>query len=294
MPDRSKAIHKSHKAYELEMLRFEALCLDDPHLAWEKFRIQSRIGPDFQYSEQVAKKLAHWIQRLETGEPLAYILGKQEFMGEEFEVNSHVLIPRPETETLIQAVLDFYPEANSQKNILDLGTGSGIIPGILAKYRPNWFIVGADYSGLALEVAQKNTQKYPNICLIQGSWYENFCGLSSRPAESEEHRDFLWDAIVSNPPYIAPEEKAGLNLDSSLDFEPQQALYSPQQGLQDLSYLIINARAYLKPKAPLFLEHGFEQAQALREIFAAQGYSDIKTLQDEFGKDRVTMGLAKN
>lgn len=218
-------------------------------------------------------------QRRLRGEPIAYLLGKKAFWQHEFIVNSHVLIPRPETELIVETVLQRYAQEETL-TLADLGTGSGAIALSLAAEKPNWKVIATDQSRQALQCAQQNQQalQINNIEFKHGSW------CAALPA-------CAFDIIVANPPYI-DEEDAHLQA-GDIRFEPQSALVAAQQGMQDLQTIIAQAQAYLRSNGLLILEHGYNQATAVRRCFQVNGYADIKTLQDLAGLDRITLARKK-
>ena len=208
--------------------------------------------------------------------PLAYITGHKEFWSLDLRVTPDTLIPRAETELLVEQVLQQVSGEN--KTIADCGTGSGAIALALAYERPHWEIHATDCSLPALQVARDNALRHGLFQVIfhQGNW------LDALP------RDKKFDVIVSNPPYIA--EQDPLLQCASLSYEPRTALAAKENGLKDLRHIIKEARSYLKPGGLLLLEHGFEQAGEIRRIFANMGYSHINTYSDLAGLDRVTGG----
>jgi release factor glutamine methyltransferase len=211
------------------------------------------------------------VDRLRAGEPLAYVTGLREFWSLPLVVAPTVLVPRPETELLVELCLARYTEA--PRRIADLGTGSGAIALALAKERPSWWIVATDASADALQVAQINRQrlKLNNVELRQGSWCD---ALGGEP----------FDAILSNPPYVAPGHPAL----ATLRHEPVEALVAPDEGYADLFAIAAGARARLRPGGLLLLEHGSEQAERLARELALLGYTAIDCHQDFSALDRVT------
>jgi release factor glutamine methyltransferase len=211
------------------------------------------------------------LARLRAGEPLAYVTGLREFWSLPLVVAPAVLVPRPETELLVELCLARYDAA--PRRVADLGTGSGAIALALAKERPAWWIIATDISSDALQVAQINRQrlKLGNVELRQGRWCD---ALGGEP----------YDAIVSNPPYIA----AGHPALAALGHEPVEALVAEDNGFADLLIIAAGARARLKPAGLLLLEHGAEQAERLGRELALLGYSAIDCHQDLAGLDRVT------
>jgi release factor glutamine methyltransferase len=208
-------------------------------------------------------------------EPLAYITGTREFWSLNLTVTPHTLIPRPETELLVQWVLDIYPE---KFKAADLGTGSGAVALALAHERAHANIYATDASDAALQVARNNAQRLAlaNISFHQGNW------CTALPCN-----DF--DVIVSNPPYIGEIEWQAYA--DGLTFEPREALVSGEDGLADIRTICHSAREYLKPAGYLLIEHGYLQGAAVRKIFAASGYSQIHSARDLSGQERVTIGV---
>lgn len=211
------------------------------------------------------------LERLAAGEPLAYITGTKEFWSLPLVVTRDVLIPRPDTELLVERCLALLPEAPQQ--VADLGTGSGAIALALARERPAWRIVATDASAAALEVAAVNRQRLNlgNVELRAGHW------CAALP-------DSGFDAILSNPPYIA-EDDAAL---AALGHEPRGALVAGEQGFADLLQIAGSARARLRPGGALLLEHGSTQAPRLREALVAMGFVRVASLRDLAGHERVT------
>jgi release factor glutamine methyltransferase len=211
------------------------------------------------------------VDRLRAGEPLAYVTGLREFWSLPLVVAPAVLVPRPETELLVELCLARYDAA--PRRVADLGTGSGAIALALAKERPAWWIIATDISSDALQVAQINRQrlKLGNVELRQGRWCD---ALGGDP----------YDAIVSNPPYVA----AGHPALAALGHEPVEALVAEDDGYADLIAIAAGARSRLKPGGLLLLEHGSGQAERLARELALLGYSAIDCHQDLAALDRVT------
>tara|TARA_R110002110_G_scaffold121431_1_gene297153 strand:+ start:11459 stop:12295 length:837 start_codon:yes stop_codon:yes gene_type:complete len=228
--------------------------------------------PEKEISEKQFSQYQQLISLRSTGKPVAYILGQQEFWSMSFKVTEHTLIPRADTEVLVEAVLAQLPSTAQQ--ILELGTGTGAIACALASERKLWSIIATDMSEGALAVAQYNIQKlgFKNIQLLASNWFKNVS-----PQQ--------FDAIVSNPPYV---ESNSVHLSEGTRFEPQSALISGQDGLDDIRIIIAQAKTYLKPSGFLFLEHGFEQAEAVAELFLQDGYENIQNIKDYAGCTRVS------
>ncbi len=226
---------------------------------------------------ELAARLNALVGRRLAGEPMAYLLGEREFFGRPFQVNADVLIPRPETEQLVEAVLARLP-AHGQ--VWDLGTGSGAIAVTLACERPDAFVRASDLSTAALDVARGNARRLnAQIEFACGSWF------AALPAP-----DRRFDVLVSNPPYI---EAGDAHLhQGDLRFEPAAALTDFGDGLSHIRTLAAGAAAYLRPNGWLLLEHGWNQGQAVRDILAAHAWRHIATLSDLAGLDRITLGAA--
>lgn len=217
-------------------------------------------------------------QRLQ-GKPIAYLMGKREFWTLELSVTPDTLIPRPETELLVELALERIPPDQSC-NILDLGTGTGAIALALASERPQAQIIAIDQSFSALQIAKLNAEHYqlPNIQFMQSYWFTNLVNTINP----------LFDVIVSNPPYIAESDEHLKQGD--VRFEPLTALAAGHDGLDDLKLIIQQAPAYLNKHGRLLVEHGYDQGLAVRQLFAQAGFTAIATRQDLAGHDRVTFG----
>ncbi|MBR7003131.1 MAG: peptide chain release factor N(5)-glutamine methyltransferase [Neisseriaceae bacterium] len=216
-------------------------------------------------------------QRRIMGEPMAYILGEREFYGRVFCVNQSVLIPRPETELLLETALFRLPETPAI--VWDLGCGSGILAISIKLQRPDCTVWASDISDNALKIAQKNAQRLQaTIEWTQGDWYDCF----RQPEKNSV------DIIISNPPYIAGDD-AHLT-QGDLCFEPQNALTDFADGLTAYRTLINGAGRFLKKGGEIWLEHGFEQGESVRQLLANAGFSDIQTFSDLAGLERVTGG----
>ena len=216
-------------------------------------------------------------QRRLAGEPMAYLLGGREFYGRWFHTTPATLIPRPETEHLVEAVLTRLP---MQGKVWDLGTGSGIIGITLACERPDCHVLASDISIEALAVAQQNAQTLNahNITFDCGSWF-----AVNHPILPHD-----FDVIVSNPPYIEANDTHLQQGD--LRFEPLRALTDFADGLSCIRQLAAGAAAFIKPQGYLLVEHGYHQGEAVRNIFAQYAWQDITTLTDLAGLDRITLG----
>jgi release factor glutamine methyltransferase len=216
------------------------------------------------------------IARRQAGEPVAYILGEKEFYGRSFRVTPDVLIPRPETELLVEAALERLP-AHRPARVLDLGTGSGCIAITLASARPAWDITASDKSPASLEVARDNAVRLNvgNVRFVHGDWYD---GLDSHP----------FDMIVSNPPYVAAADKhLGLG---DLRHEPLHALVAGPLGLDAIRIIVSGAPAHLNPGGWLLLEHGHDQAPACAALMAGAGLEQRFMRRDLGQQARVSGG----
>ncbi|MBU3737243.1 MAG: peptide chain release factor N(5)-glutamine methyltransferase [Methylobacterium sp.] len=216
------------------------------------------------------------LQRRLQGEPVAYILGKREFYGMALSITPDVLIPRPDTETLVDAALAYIP-AGQPCRVLDLGTGSGAIAIALATHRALSTVTAVDASQSALAVAQRNAEQSDarNVHCILSDWF------SALPGE-------VFDVIVSNPPYIAagdPHLEQG-----DLRFEPAGALASGPDGLDAIRHIVAMAPRHLADRGWLLLEHGHDQAAAVAALMGAHGFEDIGHAADLAGIQRVTLG----
>lgn len=232
--------------------------------------------PEYELTQTQLNEFHRLINARASGVPIAYLTGFREFWSLHLKVNAHTLIPRHETERLVELTLELL--ANTPKaNILDLGTGSGAIALAVASERPDWNITACDYSIEALAVARENAQTLGinNISFYHSDWFSNL------PMQQ-------YHVILSNPPYIAehdPHLKQG-----DLPFEPITALVSSQEGLADLQYLIEHSYNRLLPKGILLLEHGFDQKVQVGTILNQYGYKNIHCWQDLQGHDRVSGG----
>jgi len=213
------------------------------------------------------------LQRRAAGEPLAYILGDKAFFGLTLAVSPDVLIPRPDTETLVEWALELIP-AQTATTVLDLGTGSGAIALAIQHQRPQARVTAVDASEAALRMAQGNAQRLSlPVEFRLGSWLTPVSG---------QH----FDLIVSNPPYIAEGDPHM----AALGFEPKQALTAGPDGLDDLRHIIAAAPAHLVPGGWLLLEHGYDQAVAVAQLLRDHGFSDVSTRFDLGGQARCTGG----
>jgi release factor glutamine methyltransferase len=210
------------------------------------------------------------------GEPMAYLVGRREFMGHAFRVTPDVLIPRPDTEVLVETALECVAGVAGPA-VLDLGTGSGAIAISIALARRDARVMASDVSAAALAVAAGNAWDLAaSVRFVEGSWYE------AVPAGEG------FDLIVSNPPYVASDDP---HLDQGdLRFEPRGALTDGAGGLEDLARIVQGASGHLKPGGALWMEHGWDQAQAVRDLLSAAGFEDVHSRQDLAGIERISGG----
>jgi release factor glutamine methyltransferase len=232
-------------------------------------------------TDELAHELQHRLQqavlRRLAGEPVAYITGSKEFYGLSLAVDARVLVPRPDTETLVDWVLEVLaPVGAGTQCVVDLGTGSGAIALALKHTRPDLDVIAVDYSADALAVAQANALRLKlDVQFSQGSW------ISNLPLKLNQ-----FDVIASNPPYIAAQDK---HL-SALVHEPLQALASGIDGLDDIRQIIAQAPERLRPEGWLLLEHGYDQAETVRGMLKDAGFADVKSRKDLAGVERCSGG----
>ncbi|WP_024298676.1 peptide chain release factor N(5)-glutamine methyltransferase [Methylomicrobium lacus] len=245
-------------------------------LALDKPRSHLRAWPERKPEADRIKHFQTLLQQRRQGAPVAYLTGRREFWSRDFRVTPDVLIPRPETELLIEISLTLLPQDQPAK-IIDLGTGSGIIAITLAKELPQAEVTAADLSLAALEIAKHNAAAHAaeHIRFLHSNWF------ASAPKEK-------FDLVISNPPYIAEnDDHLGRG---DVRFEPRTALTAPQQGLADIQTIAGDARDYLKTGGHLLIEHGYDQEQAVQSIFRELGYDSVQTYKDLSGQPRATYG----
>ncbi|MBT9567562.1 MAG: peptide chain release factor N(5)-glutamine methyltransferase [Thiobacillus sp.] len=215
------------------------------------------------------------VSQRESGTPIAYLVGTREFYGRSFAVSPDVLIPRPDTELLVDLALTRIPR-DQPVAVLDLGTGSGCIALTLALERPQAAVTAVDQSAAALEMARRNAEHlHASVEFLSSDW---FAALDAR----------RFDLIVSNPPYIAGSDAHLLRGD--VRFEPRSALVAGTDGLDDLQYLVAAAPAHLRPDGWLLLEHGYDQAGRVRDFLQRQAFQNISGWRDLGGMPRVSGG----
>lgn len=224
---------------------------------------------------QVAAFMA-LLERRKQGEPVAYLLGRQGFWTLDLQVAEHTLIPRADTELLVEAALQL-ADGGSQLQVLDLGTGTGALALALASERPRWVVTGVDRIESAVTLAQHNQQQLQlnNVQFLSSHWFTELAGRR-------------YDMIVSNPPYIADNDPHLTQGD--VRFEPLSALVSGPDGLDDLRLIIAQAPLYLNNGGWLLLEHGFDQAAAVRALLQQAGFAEVGSQRDLSGHERISLG----
>lgn len=251
---------------EAELLLCEATGWTRTRLiAWPEHRVEAPARARFE--GLLARRLA--------GEPIAYLRGRQAFWSLELLVTPATLIPRPETELLVELTLERLP-STAQAHVADLGTGSGAIALALAHERPRWRLIATDRSSAALAVARENRRSLAlaNLDLVQADWLQPF-------------RDHSLDAIVSNPPYVAVDDPHLCQGD--LRYEPREALTPGGDGLGAYRSILADARRCLRPGGWLILEHGYDQGPAVRQILDRAGFRNSQTIPDLAGQGRVSL-----
>ncbi|MDO5652456.1 MAG: peptide chain release factor N(5)-glutamine methyltransferase [Moraxella sp.] len=230
---------------------------------------------DYELSNAEYQALSDGITKMQNGTPLAYLLGEQEFWGRTFKVNHHTLIPRADTEKLIEVVLGFVQDNHTTKGrILDLGTGTGCIAITLAKELPNFDVLAVDYSCGAVSIANDNIKalQVDNCQVLHSDWFHNVQGV--------------FDIVVSNPPYIDENDEHLVNLVA----EPITALTAKDNGLADIKHIIKNAKEFLANDGLLAIEHGYKQAKEIQAMFHSHHFKNIRTIKDYGNNDRITLG----
>jgi release factor glutamine methyltransferase len=252
---------------EAELLLGEATGLRRPEIL---ARLDAPLAID------ARRRLARLVERRSRGEPIAYILGYQGFWTLDLQVTPDTLIPRPETELLVEIALARLP-ADAPLLVADLGTGSGAIAAALASERPVWTLIAADRSIAALDVARGNARRLqlPNLRTLAGSWLLPFAPVSL-------------DAVLSNPPYVPADDPHLTRGD--LRYEPRSALAAGPDGLDAIRHIAAAAPNRLKPGGLIALEHGWDQGAAVRDLFAQAGLTGVETVCDLAVHERVTLG----
>jgi release factor glutamine methyltransferase len=235
------------------------------------------VHSDRVLTPEQAQLFQRCVERRSAGEPVAYITGKREFYGMDFVVTPAVLIPRPETELLVDLALERISSSHPSR-ILDLGTGSGAVALAIARHRPLALVTAVDISHDSAAVARENVRQHnlDNVSIVESDWFQGVAGE-------------IFDVIVANPPYVA---RADPHLSrGDLRFEPPIALSGGEDGLDCLRHIIAAAPAHLAGNGALLLEHGYDQAEACRELLHAAGYRGVFFRPDLAGIMRVTGGI---
>lgn len=243
--------------------------------------------PERELTQKEYDKFFNYIQARKKGKPIAYIIQKKEFWSIELKITEDTLIPRPETELLVETILERFNQTQIQSKskvyrFLELATGSGAISIALAKNHPNFEIIATDISEKALEVARENQKNHhiKNIKFILSDWF------------TEINTAERFDAIICNPPYIAGNDPH--LSEGDLRFEPKMALTPGKTGFEAIAYIINNAKKYLLPSGWLFLEHGYDQGQKVAELLLENNYYQINTKKDLKNLPRVTFSSASD
>ena len=242
----------------------------------DKDRAWLRTWPETIVNPEHANHFKTLIESRQAGTPVAYLLGSQGFWSLDLKVTTDTLIPRPETELVIEIALKLSLPPKSA--VLDLGTGTGAIALALASERPDWQVVALDSQPQALRVATENTQRtgVTNVQIIHSHWFDQLA------------LEKQFNLIVSNPPYI--EQNDPHLQQGDVRFEPKTALISGADGLNDLQHIISRSGSYLSDKGWLLVEHGYTQGQAVRDLFTEAGFDGVITRRDYNGLERVTLG----
>lgn len=238
---------------------------------------QLAAHPQRRPDAESAARFRQWVERRIAGEPVAYIVGRREFYGLDFQVGPAVLIPRPETELLVDLALERL-RGRSRPRVLDLGTGSGCVAVALARDRPDADVWATDASLAALALARANARDLGvRLRLVESDWFAQLAGQR-------------FDLIVSNPPYVCADDSHLQQGD--LRFEPMTALASGGDGLDAIRRIVSQAPCHLAAHGALLFEHGYDQAQRCRELLLAQGFRQVSSWRDLAGIERVSGGQA--
>lgn len=264
--ERLEPLHETARL-DAEVLLAALLGRDRSHL---------RAWPERELDADIAARFTQWVKRRAAGEPVAYLLGEREFWSLRLKVTPDTLIPRPDTELLVEVALERVAD-DAQWTIADLGTGSGAVALAIARERPHCRVLATDRSAEALAVAEENAAALGigNVRFRTGNWCQ---------ALGEDR----FQVIVSNPPYVVsgdPHLTAG-----DARFEPRAALQAGPDGLDAIRIIAFHARHHLEPEGWLLLEHGFEQGQAVRRLLERYRYHEVQTRNDLAGHPRVTLG----
>lgn len=236
-------------------------------------RTSFRAWPEREVAPDQAQAFRELVAERVKGLPIAYLLGQQEFWSLPLKVSPSTLIPRPDTECLVETALELPLPENAR--VLDLGTGTGAIALALASEKAKWQIMASDRIEEAVELARENSRSLQlPITVVQSHWFDQI------PAGG-------FDLLISNPPYI-PASDRHLN-EGDVRFEPSSALVAGDDGLDDIRLLVTEGLKRLNPEGWMLLEHGYDQGEAVRDLFAAAGWRNIETRKDYGGNDRMTL-----
>lgn len=251
---------------DAELLLCEVLGRDRTYL---------RSWPERVLTETQSQQYRELLNRRRQGEPVAYLLGRRCFWSLDLKVSPDTLIPRPDTETLVEQALALNLDAHAR--VLDMGTGTGAIALALANERPDWQVMASDCFPAVIALASENVSRLglKNVSLVCSHWFDAI------PEQG-------FQLIVCNPPYI--DEKDPHLSQGDLKFEPLSALVAGDSGMADIRHIINYARHYLDHQAWLLLEHGYQQGLNVRRCFEQEGYAQVQTIHDLGGNERVTMG----
>ncbi|MBC3413332.1 MULTISPECIES: peptide chain release factor N(5)-glutamine methyltransferase [Pseudomonas] len=240
-----------------------------------KSRSYLHTWPERIVSSEAAETYSAFLARRRAGEPVAYILGQQGFWKLDLEVAPHTLIPRPDTELLVETALELLPAKPAR--VLDLGTGTGAIALALANECPAWQVTAVDRIDEAVALAERNRQRLglDNVQVLGSHWFAALAGE-------------CFDLILSNPPYIRAADPH--LVEGDVRFEPSSALVAGEDGLDDLRVIVAQAPQHLLPGGWLLLEHGYDQAAAVRELLVASGFNDVASRIDLGGHERISLG----
>lgn len=238
--------------------------------------------PDKMLNLELLQQYEKLIWRRKAGEPVAYLTGERGFWTLNLKTDPCTLIPRADTECLVEKALELIP--SEQATIVDLGTGTGAIALALASEKPNWQVYACDYNHQAVALAQHNAQlnkallQLEQLTIVHSDWFSYF----------EQQQLAGFDLIVTNPPYIAADDEHLTFGD--VKFEPRSALVAKEQGYADLYHIIVEAKRFLAPRGWLMLEHGFEQGEKVRDCLRHNGYDAVETIADYSHNERLTIG----
>lgn len=236
-------------------------------------RTSFRAWPEREVPAEQAERFMALVAQRAGGQPVAYLLGEQEFWSLPLKVSPSTLIPRPDTESVVEAALSLELPANAR--VLDLGTGTGAIALALASEQPGWQVMASDRIEEAVALARDNSQHLGlPITVVQSHWFDQI------PAGT-------FDLLISNPPYI-PASDHHLN-EGDVRFEPESALVAGADGMDDIRLLVTEGLGWLNPNGWMLLEHGYDQGNAVRDLFTAAGWRSIETRKDYGGNDRMTL-----